>query len=207
MYSFLAIILVLVGIALLLVFFVVMFRQPRLDKETAVLDDVARKWEGKIDQNEHGSFFNFVYGGAKVTVANMWTRFEKPIRYSKVRIGGVFENIQPITIIVHDPVIPLETLSCGDPEVVIDDAYFRRMFFTQSQDSDFTHKLLGPRLRRSLVRYVSHKPVIKIQADSIEVSFYRQPSTEKEYDSLIDMALATHDLLKELKRLQEKKFL
>jgi len=108
---------------------------------------------------------------------------------------------------VHDPIIPLQTLSCGDPEVVIDDVYFQKMFFTQSQDADFARKLLGLRLRRNLLQCVHQKPVLKIQADSIEVAFYKQPTTEKEYDRLIDLTLATHDTLTELKRLQGRKFL
>lgn len=207
MYPFLTIILIGVGIVLVLVFFVVLLRPSNLNKETVVLDDVARKWEGNIDQNEHGPFFNFNYGGAKVTVSNLWTRFEKPLRYSKVHIEAVFENIQPITIIAYDQFIPLERLSCGDPQVTIDDVYFRKMFFTQSQDPDFTHKLLGSRLRRSLMHCVWQRPVVKILADSVEVSFYKQPSTEKEYDTLIDLALVIHDSLMELKRSQEKKFL
>jgi len=51
MYPFLAGILIVVGAGLLVVFFVVMFRRPSLNKELVVLDDVARKWEGKINQN------------------------------------------------------------------------------------------------------------------------------------------------------------
>jgi hypothetical protein len=185
-------------LALISTVVVILFnKKPSLRKEVILFDGLAVKWNGKINSNKDGPFFTFNYGDIEVCVSNQWSKLEKPTRYSKAVTEGSLDNTKQVNIFVNDPSANFKTLYPAMPSLRIGEKLFWSKFDVQADDIDFARNLVNHKIRRILLRCHHQKPVVRVQANKIEVSFYILPGNENDCDNLIDLLLAIHDKIRD----------
>ncbi len=191
------IILIIVLAVASLVIIVIVTKKPSMRKEVLLFDDLASKWNGKIDSNKDGPFFIFNYGDNQVCVSNQWSKLEKPIRYSKAVMKVDFKSVKQINVFTKELFIDPEALYPSMPSLRIGEVTFWSKFDVQADDIAFARSLVDRKIQKVLFKCHHQKPVVRVQSDKVEVSLYRLPVNEKECDNLIDLLLAFYDKIRD----------
>src|SRR4030042_5976652 len=180
--------------------------KSKSDSNFLLLEQVARKWNGAIDAEDSGVFFEFSYGHDKVKVSYCLPK-DSQGRYNKA--AGALYCAAEVTL-SHASRVPAFAVCVKDETfaqsqgidvaaaVFMEDIGFRQKFIVICPEADFALKLLAPKIKKALLLTELKRALVRFNQEKLIVQFHVPARTESEYDKLIDLALAVRDQIREM---------